>query len=256
LTEYKIEKPKLVAAFDASGKEDTPCIVVAGFISSPVDWDKFDNEWTDRLKHDRLAYFHMVEFAHSKKEFTDWKGDESRRQNLFGDLIDIIIRNVYRQAGCAIDMKNFSTLSAEAKQEASLNAYVLAARTCAADIRRWQEKERFVVPTAYVFEDGDEGKGKLTTRFTEDALPVPHFKPKTAYTKDGITHNAFTPLQAADILAYEVHKPYRDLATGSLVERFRWGFEELSKIPGVVGHYSPENIETLNNMLTILGKNN
>ena len=67
----------------------------------------------------------------------------------------------------------------------------------------------------------------------------------------GIQHDAFTPFQAADILAYELLKPYRDLIEGKgPIEKFRFGFEALSKIPGIAGHYSPENFEILNHMLT------
>lgn len=255
MTEVVVEKPSLVAVFDASGKEDTPCIVVAGFISSPKDWDAFDDGWTARLKQDGLDYFHMVEFAHSKKQFANgWKEDEARRQNLLADLLTIITGTVYRQFGCAIEMENFDKLSAENKKEFSLNAYALAARTCAADIRRWLDEQKWPSRTAYVFEDGDEGKGLLIKRFEKDALPTPSFKPKFEVTKDG-TSKPFTPLQAADILAYEVHKPYRDVLEGKPpVKKFRWGFEELSKITGVLGHYASKDLKDLNSRLNSLGK--
>jgi len=211
---------------------------------------------TARLKEEGLSHFHMVEFAHSKGLFSGWREDEERRQRLYGDLVKIITSNVYRQFAWAIEMGNFDTLSVENKKTYSLNAYVLAARTCGADIRRWQEQENFKVPTAYVFEDGDDGKGMLIQRYEQDALPTPHFKPKTAITKDGKTIPAFTPLQAADVLAYELHKPYRDVILGRpKVEKFRWGFAELSKIPGVPGHYSTQNLEQLNSMLRNLGRN-
>jgi hypothetical protein len=82
---------KLVAAFDASGKEETEVVVVAGFISSQDDWKSFDKEWRARLKKDGLDYLHMVDFANLKKQFaTGWKEDEPRRQSLFSDLIEII----------------------------------------------------------------------------------------------------------------------------------------------------------------------
>ncbi len=35
----------LVAVFDASGKEETGLVVVAGFVSSQADWQNFDREW-------------------------------------------------------------------------------------------------------------------------------------------------------------------------------------------------------------------
>jgi hypothetical protein len=110
---------KRVAAFDASGKEDSEVVVVAGFISSQEDWRSFDKEWRARLREDGLDYFHMVDFANFKKQFaTGWKEDEPRRQKLFADLIGIIKAHAYRQFA-----------SEENKKEYSLNAYVLAARS-------------------------------------------------------------------------------------------------------------------------------
>jgi hypothetical protein len=240
-----IKQPaKLVAAFDASGKENSEVIVVAGFISSHADWNSFNTQWLGRLKKDGLEYFHMVDFANFRRQFaTGWKDNEERRKRLFGDLLDIIKSHVYRQFASAIEMNTFDQLSAENKKEFSLNAYALAARTCAADVRRWQEKEKFQPPTAYAFEDGDEGKGLMTERFLQDGLAAPVFKGKKGYT----------PLQAADILAYELHKPHRDLLTGKpRVQKFRFGLDQLSHIPGVPGYYSPKKLQELDKKFTEL----
>jgi hypothetical protein len=236
--------PKLIGAFDASGKEDTPCLVVAGFVSSPTDWKLFDAQWTGRLKEDGIHHFHMCEFAHSVGQFaTGWKEDETRRQRLFRDLIQIIQSNVYRKFSSSVEMDSFSRLSAENRRAYALNAYSLACRGCAADIRNWQKSEKFVVPTAYVFEDGDAGRGLVTKRFQEDGLPPPSFKGK----KD------FSPLQAADILAYELHKPHRDMLAGKpRIKQFRFGLQELNKIPGEPSYYSPKNLQELQGYLSTL----
>jgi len=146
---------KLVAAFDASGKEESACVVVAGFISSHKDWQAFDTAWTSRLKEDGLEYFRMAEFAGSRQQFDGWKGNEERRQQLFGDLMEIIKSHVYRQFASIIIMDGWDKLSVGNKQEYSLNAYVLAARSCAARVRDWQKAENFKSPTGYAFEDGD-----------------------------------------------------------------------------------------------------
>jgi hypothetical protein len=250
-SKLKTVPAKLVAAFDAAGKEESGVVVVAGFISSQEDWAAFDAAWRDRLKHDGLDYFHMVDFAGSRKQFADgWKNNEKRRQSLFADLIGIIKGHVYRQFASAIEMRTLDKLSGANKKEYALNAYVLAARSCAADVRIWQEKEHFQPATAYVFEDGDDGKGKMTERFLNDNLPIPHFKAKKDGVKDdGTEIKAYTPLQAADILCYELLKGHRGILSGKRVRRFRYGFRELSKIPGEPGYYSSENMVELNRKL-------
>jgi hypothetical protein len=250
---------KLVAAFDASKKEASELVVVAGFISSQEDWRTFDKEWRARLRADGLDYFHMVDFANFRKQFAiGWREDETRRQKLFADLIGIIKGNVYRQFASAVEMRTFSTLSEENKKEYALNAYVLAARSCAADVRIWQEKENFKPATAYVFEEGDEGKGKMIERFLGDNISLPLFKPKKDSVKpDGTAIGGYTPLQAADILCYELHKPHRDLLIGKpRLDKFRWGLDQLSKIPGEPGYYSPQNMAELNQRFNELAMTN
>jgi hypothetical protein len=87
----------------------------------------------------------------------------------------------------------------------------------------------------------------LTKRFLEDGYPAPTLLPKKDTLKhNGATVNGYTPLQAADILAYELHKPYRGILEGKLrIEKFRWGFEQLSQIPGVPGYYSSKDFDEL-----------
>jgi hypothetical protein len=247
-----IVKARLVAAFDASGKEDQPCIVVAGFLASHSDWQAFHTAWTERLGKDGIGYFHMVDFAACRKQFEGWSLQEPRRQQLYGDLIGIIQSHVYRQFACVVENQQFGRISAVNRQEYRLNAYTLACRTCAADVRRWCSKSDFGdTPTGFAFEDGDIGKGMLTQRFREDGLPDPTFLPKKDMRKpDGTNIAGYTPLQAADILGWELNKPYRDMLAGKpRIERFRWGFEQLGQIPGIPGHYSIKDLEAVNRKL-------
>lgn len=245
----KVEKARLVGAFDASGKEDQRCLVVAGFISSAADWQSFHTQWTERLKADGLTHFHMVDFAHSQGEFIGWKDDETHRRNLLAGLMEIIQSHVYRKFGCVIENSEFDQLSEENQREFGLNAYSLAGRTCVADVSKWKKQEGLShVPTGYVFEEGDEGAGELSRRMFEDGHSQPHFLPKKDRTgPDGSPINAYTPLQAADMFAYELAKPFKDLLEGKpRVESFRWGFNQFDHIPGEPGYYSPKNLVELN----------
>jgi hypothetical protein len=67
-------------------------------------------------------------------------------------------------------------------------------------------------PIAYVFEAGDRHRGRLMERMEQDAFPPPIFLPKKDVVRDGVLYPGFTPLQAADILAYEHFS--RDKAMG------------------------------------------
>jgi hypothetical protein len=246
-----------VAAFDASGHErDQLCLVVAGFISSAKDWSSFDQEWKSRLSCDGISYFHMVEFAHCVKQFKGWKGQEKRRMRLLGDLLEIIRRNVYRKFGAVVVNTTFKeNLSDKAKEKFFLNAYSLAGRSCVADVGNWAKEQvpRITTPIQYIFEDGDIGKGKLIERMNRDGYPTPDFrKKKDTIAPDGITLPAFTPLQAADFLAYEIFSSVKKTETTGSSDDLRWAMEEFIKTPiGHPGIYEVEDLERMDMMIKV-----
>jgi len=67
------------AYFDASGSPDEgKAIVVAGYVSTGEQWLEFDREWQSLLEQETVSQFHMRDFAHSLREFAEWKGDEPK----------------------------------------------------------------------------------------------------------------------------------------------------------------------------------
>ena len=240
----------LTACFDASGHEsDQKYLVVAGFISAADQWIEFQDQWKNRLAEDGLTYFRMAECAQWSREFSKWNKDEPRRRKLLGDLMDIIKAHAHRKFGCIVVIKTFEKYVLTTHRENFLhNAYVLAGRACAGDVRRWL-KTTGIPRFALVFEDGDVGKGKLRERLEEDGFPTPiHFFHKKDGIKDGIKkdihYEGFTPLQASDWFAYELFKATSDESID------RWPLQEFYKIPGdEIGIYEPENLLSVNRML-------
>jgi hypothetical protein len=249
-------KARYVGAFDASGKEDLRCIVVAGFVSSSRDWQAFHEAWTTRLSDDGLTYFHMTEFAHSQGAFQiGWKGDNARREKLFGDLVGIIKSHVYRSFACTVEYEHFFRLSASNQKEFAMCAYSLAARTCLRHISDWKKRETGLscIPIGYAFEEGDEGASMLSDRMWKDGYPRPHFLPKKdGVRKDGSPANAYTPVQAADILAYEIFRLYHDhfepTPRFTSWDKYRWGIKQFWNHAGSSewGCYEPKDLEDLN----------
>lgn len=233
-------------AFDAAGQEaNEPCVIVAGFISSADDWIGFDDHWRKRLEIEGLPYFRMSDFANFRGLFSvreDWP--EPRRRALLGDLVDVIQRHAYRKFGCAVVSEEFRAIDSATRDRFSLTAYVLAGRTVAGAVRQWATSEGMPrAPIAYVFEDGDPGKGKLIERMEHDAFPTPVFWPKKDAVRDGVEYPGFTPLQGADILAFELY-----LATKRL-EANRWAFLEFARSPpGPLTMYSVTNLQELEAM--------
>jgi hypothetical protein len=90
-----------------------------------------------------------------------------------------------------------------------------------ADISNWKQQEGLShVPTGYVFEEGDNGAGLLSERLLKDGHSRPYFLPKKDRAEpDGTRINAYTPLQAADMLAYELAKRQMKYWTGKAIAR-------------------------------------
>jgi hypothetical protein len=203
----------LTWAFDVGGKEtDHPCIAVAAFVSSAKEWINFSDLWQARLNDDGLTFFRMSDFANWSGQFKDrsyWT--ESRRRALMADLLEILLKHAFRKIGCIVTTDAMDAMSPEIKKRWRFNAYVLGARLCCSGIRLWAQGERHTAPMEYVFEYGDEGRGMLETRMVSDGFPPPIFRRKKNVIKDGeIVEYGYLPLQAADILAYELFKLQTD----------------------------------------------
>jgi hypothetical protein len=229
------------ACFDAGGKEDVhPCITVSGFVAPANAWIEFDEKWKARLHQDRLTYFHMVDFAHSNNEFSvGWKGNEPRRRKLLDDLMVIIKSNVSRKFSVSIGSGSLEQhISQELKEHYLLTGFVVAARVCAGKVRSWAARERIGTPIRFVFEDGDKGKGKLIERFEYDGFGTPDFQYKRDTTIKGIFHPAFTPLHAADWLAYEMFQ----VSKRRTIDR-EWAWYEFDKIHGTPGFLTEKDLD-------------
>jgi hypothetical protein len=244
------------ACFDASGSDhDQVALVVAGFVSSAKDWINFDAAWNARLAQDDLAYFHMVEFAHTDGEFKKWADldvptREKRRRALLSDLLGVIQGHAYRKFGCGISTKHWTAHMAPANIERfRINAYVQAALICGARVDNWALSERIKTPVELVFEAGDVGQGVLTQYLSARRGPAPIFNPKKAAVRgDGIVIPAFTPLQAADLLAYELLLGVRNYQEGfPRAPRFALG--EVYKMPEEIKYFEPKDFENLDGML-------
>jgi hypothetical protein len=256
LAEWKTGRlAMLSAAFDAGGsKHDQPVLIVAGFVSTVADWMDFDREWKERLSKEGLDYFHAQRFAQSSGPFKEgWKGNEGRRQALLGDLVDIIVSHAHQKFGSLIvNTIHQAELSEENRKAFYLEAYPLAGRTVVADVVRYAVSFKARAYPEFVFEDGDLDKGKLMQRMKEDGYPPPIFRPKkdTIDPKSGLLIPGYTPLQAADLWAYELLLADRRVQQHGQQDHFRWAFERLNKMAGEAGFYSEKDMDRVDQLLS------
>lgn len=102
---------------------------MAGLLAPSLNWERFESQWNDTLNRFNLDYFHMKDFAHSKKAFKNWKGDEERRRALLGDLVQVIRQSHAVPFGGIIPMEPYRSFPKHL-QETLRSPYHLSFTVC------------------------------------------------------------------------------------------------------------------------------
>jgi len=226
----------LTAAFDCSGVgNQDKYFVMAGFVSPAKHWSDFDRERRARLKADNLAYFHSNPFAHAtthpQKPFdSSWIGAEQRRRDLLKDLLGIIQLHAGRKFGCILPRDVFLMLEKVTREQYAPMQIVLTARLIWGELIDWRRREHKNSAVEMIFEQGDLGKGQLEKAIEEVSGQRPIFRHKKDNPEKSIV--AFTPLQASDLLAYEILKVTREQGRPLNEVTIRFPYQELEKLPG------------------------
>jgi hypothetical protein len=97
----------LFAYMDGSGTHAGSRIVaIGGFVADESDWLAFDERWNEVLDDkqwpSRLSEFHMVDCAHGDGEFFDGRWHYAQRLALYGDLCGVILKSNLRPIAASV----------------------------------------------------------------------------------------------------------------------------------------------------------
>lgn len=182
---------------------------IAGYVSSEIEWKKFRKEWRRQLAKENIEYFHMVDFQACKPPYGDWS--KEKRIEFLKSLHATIHRRVMRSFATTVNIDDFESLTSKQKEILG-NPHVFAAVNCMKMIGFWTAQNVMYDPIAYVFEKGSKYDKQLQKWFNEDLREEDRnfFRIGTFVLSDKVAspmdHRPATPLQAADILAYETTK--------------------------------------------------
>lgn len=207
---------------------------IAGCLEKAETWINFESEWDAILKAEGLPYFHMNEFAQSKKIFADWDKDEPLRQKLYGDLWNLIHKTEPAVIGCFVDLKGYRGRLGDGLRNTVGDVYFMCFFHClkfaSVLVRNQWMSNVSIGSIATIFDEKKGFKGKamgiyeyMMVRFPElqDTIPPPIFR-------DMRKVNA---IQVADIIAYEAHKEFNEQSKGeSRINKPRWGFKQLENL--------------------------
>jgi hypothetical protein len=194
-----------ICYFDASGTQhDQVALVMAGFMSTAESWLEFEQAWLGRLRESGLRHFHRKELRLDKYS------------GLLEDLAGIAREFAMHNFGMVVRVKALhDTVSKDIYDKFHLDAYSYAGRACAAHVKLWANKNRLRQIPRIVFATGDTGRNQLEERLRKDGYTGISFEPAIEYTdkKTKLVVPAAVPLQAADLFAYEMFKPTREIET-------------------------------------------
>lgn len=175
---------------------------VGGYLSTDVQWKKFRKEWRRILEPDGITYFHMVDFQACKPPYDSWS--KEKRIKFLASLHEVIHARTLLSFVTTADLADFEELTAEQKGEL-VNPHIFAAKNCMKAVGFWAAKNIINHPViAYIFEQSPQDR-KLKKLFTETLSDEDRwfFRMASLTVAD---KRIVSPLQAADMLAYEANK--------------------------------------------------
>lgn len=190
---------------DASNKEETPNVplVVGGVVTTVSKWVDFDARWSEVLEREGVPYLRMSQCAAWQGPFKHWDKDEARRIQFLKDLMCIMADTIEHTQIVSIWPKDFNKTNEvfHLAREGFRSPYPLVARMCMYHVDRWAEEKHAGKRMVHFVEQGDTGETDLNQLLAKHPelrqmiISVPKTDPQTG--------EHLTPLQAADLVAYE-----------------------------------------------------
>jgi len=238
------------AYFDESGThKGSAAVALAGYLSTTEGWEAFDHQWKPVLKKYGIEFFHMADFAQRQGQFRGWS--EDRRRECLRELHDIICGNAIASVGYGLSRAAYDAIVCAKADDFMGGPYGLLASTLLIDFSGLLRLLGVRSLIAYRFESGAEGIGQVASVFDHN-LASPGHSAFHRLLSFGIENKRkFTPLQAADILAYELYKQLpRQLGVDPRPRRL-FPLPSLARVPHYWGYVTEHNLRTINRIASI-----
>lgn len=228
----------LTAYFDESGTHDTaPIMCVAGYIAPVEDWLEFEREWMRELAHWGLEYFHMHKYAHSLLHFERFRKHEQQRREIISRFTGIIKRRVSHGFAVWAKASDYESLTSERWRQTFGSTYTICTRLCVDLVSSWAATN--LSPESrisYVFAGGALHESEAE-RFMAWTVTNETLKSRSRYRAHSFADmKETTPLQAADILAYEAYRDFQRVLGNAPDWKARWPLRNLLQSPHTAMH--------------------
>ena len=187
----------LKAYFDDSGTHSgSTVIAVGGFVAQAEEWDVFDRDWAEMLAIAQIGWFHMSACGSQHGEFTGWSRE--RCDALIKNAIAILKKHPLH--GFAAGM-----LANNKKHTIPIGAFDMCLGQCISALlhRVDQLGER-----VEIFMEDHPGRKKHLLDYLRFRGEFGRHLPRGRLVEEvySVSNRKHRPLQAADLLAYEMYK--------------------------------------------------
>jgi Protein of unknown function (DUF3800) len=202
--------------FDDSGSHpNSDIVVMAGLFGYPNQWDYLAELWAKKLADPcpgkpPLSRFHMAPCQAGDEEFLGWKRVEC--DFLVDELIKIIRKTAVYGFGCAMPRKHYDALIIGEHRRASGNAETICIINCFVKLIQFAQDITPDKEAAFIFDDRPEQKRNVQKIYEvyqdlkQEGIEI------TSATF--ASSKKILPLQAADLLAWEIYQDSLDSLAG------------------------------------------
>ena len=203
----------LVAYLDESGTAAaSPTLWLAGYVAHAATWFEVSRLWRHALGRAGVPSLHMVDLAAGRKAFKEW--DSSRRRDLLAELIDILEANRVVGVGAGVEKVAYQRAIVDSGFLSSSQLtkgwwktpYLIAFQDVLVECLTASEALPKSETLSVVVENQPEFSGRARLVF-EQVRDKPHVPgPNRLASISFASKTEAIPLQAADLLAYELRK--------------------------------------------------
>lgn len=194
-----------VGYFDDSGShKESGVIVIGGFVATSRSWLQFDDQWNTVLEEFGIDMFRMSKWSNRAPPFKNWP--ESKRRECLNNLIEIIADRDIESVGVVLPVESYRKVLSPPAQK-FVKPYGFAAQFLIGEIATgMRDNSPSGSKIAYIFESGTPGVADIQQTF--DLLLRRPDEKRTFYlsTLTFADKRDTPPLQAADIIAYELYR--------------------------------------------------
>jgi hypothetical protein len=203
---------------DDSGHEKDPNhnVVAMACYLSPLDkWRVFERQWGEVLGDNKIPYLHMKEWWDEKGHiYAHIKGNPAKEASLFSDLSNVIKTNVELCANSSVILDGLRKINSE--YSIDLDAYSLALYGCLVVLRqdRWDEDFHLIIdkvdkPHSKIERAQAYAKTDVRHNIRPEKIPITPIQ-------DSESAKCIRPLQACDLMAWELRKNSEETLTWSI----------------------------------------